>query len=215
MQDFNEFKGEFTTVIENSFDGAFDHYRDSVLKSAKQAGVTAPVVFVLELQRKKVKDSDLVSIDVQGKTYIPDVNPVREYIKKLGLQYIKDIDENNGNIPASIIVCSEVWVGEKKHKKGETPKFDKLQDKSGNPLNGSVEKFMVSGMTATDKKQFALYDIIRDKDGNITDFVLDEHGSGALHKGEAVILKTFYTTMAEYLKDKFAEKTKGLEGWSF
>lgn len=211
MQDYNEFRGEFTTVIENSFDGGFQHYKNQVINTIKATGVSAPVVFVLELERNKVKGSDLTSIDIQGKSYVPDISPIRDYIKKLGLQYIKGIEQNNGAIPSAIIVCSEVWLQEKKFKKGEKIEHEPLQDKQGKGINGSVEKFMVSGMTATDKKEFALYDIIRDKKGAITDLIIDENGTALLAKGEAMILNSFYKAMAEYLKDKL----KGLESWSF
>jgi hypothetical protein len=211
MKDFNELNDEFTMVINKSFDGAFQHYKERVLKVAKEAGATAPVVFVLELERNKIKDSDLTSIDIQGKSYVPDVNPLRDYIKKLGLEYIKNIHKHNSAIPSAIIIASEVWVQEKKATKGKTVKHEPLQDKDGKSINGSVEKFMISGMTATDTSQFAIYDIIRNKKGNITDFVLDEHASGLLMKGQAMILQSFYTTMAEYLQDKI---TKQFEGWS-
>lgn len=211
MQDFNEFRDEFTMVINKSFDGAFQHYKERVLSVAKEAGRTAPVVFVLELERNKVKDSDLTSIDVQGKSYVPDISPVRDYIKKLGLQYIKDIDTKKSLIPSAIIVCSEVWLQEKKAKKGKSIKHEPLQDKDGKGINGSVEKFMVSGMTITNKKEFALYDIIRDKKNNITDLIIDENGTALLAKGEAMILQSFYSTMSDYLQDKMAKQFKG---WS-
>lgn len=217
MQDYERFANEFHTVMENSFDKAFEHYKNNLIETVKGAGGSEPVVFVLELTRDKVNETD-TAITVQGKTYYPDIMPVRDYIKKLGIQYIKGLRSGKKNIPASIIVGSEVYMAAQKLPKGKTPKDVKimpLQDENGKSINGSVEKYMVSGMTANDKTMFAVYDIIRDDKGVITDLVIDENSTADAQKVEATILKNFYVSMANYLAKEKKDARDDLKGWSF
>lgn len=188
----------YEMAITESFNGAFDHYDEIMKKLIFEIGAFTPSATVLEMNVGKYDGKEALS--VEGQTYAIN-KKARDFVSELGVKYGKKINSGDDkNMPVSIIISSEVWTSEDKEKTHDTDgNYKGLQDKDGNPINGATERLMISGLTATQEFRLRLYSIIRDKDNNIIDLVLDKDKEikSKLNEDKDSMLTDFYSSMAK------------------
>lgn len=186
---------DYSQAINISFENAFEHYKKQLISKTLEFGYTEPVVCVLHMNQRAHGTGTAYEIAGEMMSPTSDIK-MRDFIKLLGKKYGKKlVAGNRKDLPVAILCFAEAYMGKAK-KQSDTSK--PLQDKNGKPINGAVEKYIVSGFTATGNTHFLAYDIIRKEDGTIIDLVQDEDikESGI----ESVMLQGFYTELAEVLE---------------
>lgn len=184
-------------VIEKAFEQSFTHYKEHIVKGVLETGGLAPTVIVLHMNSDETPDGQK-AYGVQGVSMHPDINQhnkMRDYITALGNKYGRKLVAGiEKDLPVAILVFAEAWVGNKVKSPDDVKP---IQDDKGNPINGSTERLLATGSTATGKDLFVAYDIVRDGEGNIIDLVEDTDMDG--DKVSNPMLHNFYLTIGKHL----------------